>query len=123
MTETIRPRIPGIKLNFKIPRPVRLDVLEAATAVPGKALALLIGIWLLVVLRQSPTVPLSRRTMQRVAVSVEPGACPSRLPAWVMLPPSFKISVAAERRRSWILRSTMSARFSTRLQAFSGDTK
>ena len=73
MTELIRPRIPGIKLNLKIPRPVRLDVLEAATAVPGKALALLIGIWLLVVLRQSPTVPLSRRTMQRVAVSVEPG--------------------------------------------------
>ena len=69
MTETIRPRIPGIKLNFKIPRPVRLDVLEAATAVPGKALALLIGIWLMVVLRQSPTVPLSRRTMQRVSVS------------------------------------------------------
>ena len=69
MTETIRPRIPGIKLNLKIPRPVRLDVLEAATAVPGKALALLIGIWLLVVLRQSPTVPLSRRTMQRVSVS------------------------------------------------------
>lgn len=64
------PRIrPAIRQNLKQARPVRLDTLEAATQLPGKASQLLIGIWLMVVLFKSPTVPLTRRTMARVSVS------------------------------------------------------
>jgi len=63
------PKYPPIRINHKQPRLIRLDLLEAATQVPGKATQLLIGIWLLVVVRKSPTVPLTRRTMARVSVS------------------------------------------------------
>lgn len=69
MNESTRPTTFRPKLNLKIPRSIRLDILEAATGIPGKALHLLIGIWLLVTIRNAPTVPLSRRTMQRVSVS------------------------------------------------------
>lgn len=69
MTETVLSTRTAIRINPKLPRAVRLDVLEASTHVAGKATQLLIGIWLLVVIRQSPTVPLSRRTMARVGVS------------------------------------------------------
>lgn len=69
MTENTTPRIARIKRNPKIARPIRLDILEAATAIPGKATQLLIGIWLMVSIRQSPTVRLSRAMMSRVHVS------------------------------------------------------
>lgn len=65
-TPAARPRI---KANPCLPRTIRLDTLEAAARVPGKALNLMVGLWLLVVIRQSPTVPLSRRTMARVGIS------------------------------------------------------
>lgn len=69
MTNTL-PRIRAIiRPNLKQPRPVRLDTLEAATQLPGKATQLLIGIWLMAVLFKSPTVPLTRRAMARVNVS------------------------------------------------------
>lgn len=58
-----------IRINWKQPRLIRMDTLEAATAVPGKATQLFIGIWMLATIRQSPTVPLSRQTMARVGVS------------------------------------------------------
>jgi hypothetical protein len=63
-----RPRIP-LRLDLKAPRAVRLDVLEASTQLAGKASQLLIGIWLVATVSQSPNVPLSRRTMARVGVS------------------------------------------------------
>ena len=69
MPETLETPRPRIRFNRKIPRPVRLDILEASTQLAGKATQLLIGIWLLVALRQSPTVHLTRRTMARVNVS------------------------------------------------------
>lgn len=69
MSNTL-PRIrPAIRQNLKQARLVRLDTLEAATQLPGKAAQLLIGIWLMVVLFKSPTVPLTRRTMARANVS------------------------------------------------------
>lgn len=55
--------------NLRQAHPVRLDTLEAATQLPGKAAQLLIGIWLLSVRFKSPTVPLTRRAMARVNVS------------------------------------------------------
>jgi len=69
MSNTL-PRIrPAIRQNLKQARLVRLDTLEAATQLPGKATQLLIGIWLMVALFKSPTVPLTRRTMARANVS------------------------------------------------------
>ena len=67
---TTAPR-PLIRANPKTPKLVRLDVLEAATHVAGKACQLLIGLMLLVVIRGAPTVPLTRRTMARVNISRE----------------------------------------------------
>lgn len=58
-----------IKANSRQPKPVRLDVLEASTKLPGKSTQLLVGLLLLVAIRQAPTIPLSRRTMARVNVS------------------------------------------------------
>jgi DNA-binding transcriptional ArsR family regulator len=66
LTSGTRPRI---LQNLKRPRQIRLDTLEAATQLPGKATQLLVGIWLMAVLFKSPTVPLTRRTMARVNVS------------------------------------------------------
>lgn len=64
------PRVrPAIRQNLKQARPVRLDTLEEASRLPGKAAQLLIGLWLMVTLFKSPTVPLTRRTMARVGVS------------------------------------------------------
>lgn len=64
------PRIrPLIRQNLKVARPIRLDTLEAATQLPGKATQLLVGLWLIVVFFKTPTVPLTRRTMARVNVS------------------------------------------------------
>lgn len=64
-------RHPLIRANPKIPKLVRMDVLEASTHVAGKACQLLIGLMLLVLVRGAPTVPLTRRTMARVNVSRE----------------------------------------------------
>lgn len=64
-------RRPLIRANPKTPKLVRLDVLEAATHVSGKACQLLVGLMLLVVIRGAPSVPLTRRTMARVNVSRE----------------------------------------------------
>ena len=64
-------RRPLIRVNPKIPKPVRMDVLEAATHVSGKACQLLVGLMLLVLVRGAPTVPLTRRTMARVNISRE----------------------------------------------------
>lgn len=64
------PRIrPSLRQNLKVAHPIRLDTLEAATQLPGKAAQLLIGLWLMVTLFKSSTVPLTRRTMARVNVS------------------------------------------------------
>jgi hypothetical protein len=60
---------PVIRQNLKQPRQVRLDTLEAAAQLPGKATQLLVGLWIMVVLFKSPTVPLTRRTMARVNLS------------------------------------------------------
>lgn len=68
MTPT-SPKYPRIRINHKQPRMIRLDLLEAATQLPGKATQLLIGVWLLVVIRNAPTVSLTRKTMARVNVS------------------------------------------------------
>lgn len=68
--EIRRPR-PLIRANPRTPKLVRLDVLEAATGVPGKACQLLVGLMRLVVIRGAPTVPLTRRWMARVHVSRE----------------------------------------------------
>ena len=64
-------RRPLIRANPKTPKLVRLDVLEAATHVSGKACQLLVGLMLLVVIRGAPSVPLTRRTMARVNVGRE----------------------------------------------------
>jgi hypothetical protein len=56
-------------INPRLSNAVRLDILEAATHVAGKAVQLLIGIWLQVIMKQSSTVTLSRRTMSKVNVS------------------------------------------------------
>lgn len=69
MAEQTLKKFPRIRANPRQPKAIRLDVLEASTQLPGKATQLLIGIWLMVVIRKSPTVPLSRRTMTRVNVS------------------------------------------------------
>lgn len=69
MAEQTLKKFPRIRANPRQPKAIRLDVLEAATQLPGKATQLLIGIWLMVVIRKSPTVPLSRQTMARVNVS------------------------------------------------------
>lgn len=69
MSANSTPPIPRFRFNWGIYRTVRFDLLESAANLPGKSLHLLLGIWLLVVLRQSPTVKLSRRTMQRVSIS------------------------------------------------------
>lgn len=71
MTAIPKLNIPRIKRNPKIPKLVRMDVLEAACHVAGKACQLLVGLMLLVVIRGTPTVPLTRRTMARVNVSRE----------------------------------------------------
>lgn len=63
---SIRPRI---RQSLKQPRLVRLDTLESATQLPGKATQLLVGLWLTASLFKSPTVPLTRRAMARVNVS------------------------------------------------------
>ena len=68
---SVTPRRLVIRANPKTPKLIRLDVLEAATHVTGKACQLLIGLMLLVVIRGAPTVPLTRRTMARVNVSRE----------------------------------------------------
>lgn len=69
MTDVVPTKRPVFRANPKMPRPIRLDVLEASTHIVGKASQLLIGIWLLVVIRGAPTVSLTRRTMARVNVS------------------------------------------------------
>lgn len=69
MTHSTPIKRPTIRQNLKQARPVRLDILEAATQLPGKATQLLVGLWLMVARYQSPTVPLTRRTMARVNVS------------------------------------------------------
>jgi hypothetical protein len=69
MTDILTTRRPLIKANPRLPKPVRLDVLEKSTSIPGRATQLLIGILLLVSVRQAPTVLLTRRTMARVSVS------------------------------------------------------
>ena len=58
-----------ICINPKTPRLVRLDWLEQATAVSGKALSICVGLWLLMSIKQSATVSLTRRTMARVNIS------------------------------------------------------
>jgi hypothetical protein len=69
MTADMISSIPRLRFNWQIPRAVRLDILESAATLPGKSLHLLMGIWLLAILRQSATVTLSRHTMQRVSIS------------------------------------------------------
>ena len=63
------PKLPQIRINWKQPRPVRLDVLEATTAIQGKALNLMVGVWLMASIRKSPTVMLTRRLMSRINIS------------------------------------------------------
>lgn len=60
---------PRIKFNRKLPTPIRLDILEAATALPGKALNVMIALWLVASISKSPTIYLTRRLMARVNIS------------------------------------------------------
>lgn len=69
MTADMIRSTPRLRFNWSTPRAVRFDILEAAANLPGKSLHLLLGIWLLAILRQSATVKLSRHTMQRVSIS------------------------------------------------------
>lgn len=62
-------KLPLIKINRKQPIPIRIDIIEAAAALPGKSVNLMIGIWLLASISRSPTVYLTRRTMARVNIS------------------------------------------------------
>lgn len=62
-------KLPLIKINRKQSIPIRIDIIEGAAALPGKALNLMIGIWLLASISRSPTVYLTRRTMARVNIS------------------------------------------------------
>ncbi len=62
--------LPRIKINPKQPRSVRLDWWEqAASLTGGKALHLCLGLWIMISIRQSPTVQLSRGMMKRVNIS------------------------------------------------------
>ena len=60
---------PLIKINRKQPTPIRLDILEAVTAIPGKAVNLMIAFWLVASISKSPTIYLTRRLMARVNIS------------------------------------------------------
>lgn len=62
-------KLPLIKINRKQSIPIRIDIIEGAATLPGKALNLMIGIWLLASISRSPTVYLTRRTMARVNIS------------------------------------------------------
>lgn len=59
------------RTNPRIPKQVRMDVLEAGTHVPGKACQLLIGLMQLAVVKGVPSVTLTRRTMARFNISRE----------------------------------------------------
>jgi len=63
--------LPRIRINPKQPRMVRLDWLERAASAmnSGKAMHLCIGLWVLISIRNSPTVQMSRRMMARVNIS------------------------------------------------------
>lgn len=60
-----------IKINWKHPRMVRLDWWEkAASSLPtGKGLHLCVGLWMMMSIRRTPSVQLSRRMMARVNIS------------------------------------------------------
>lgn len=63
--------LPRIRINPSEPRPVRMDWLEkAATALPaGKGMHFCIALWMLVSIRRSPTVQISRNMAARVNLS------------------------------------------------------
>jgi len=69
MPMSARKPAPRIQINWKQPRLVRLDTLEAATSLPGKALNLMIALWLTATIRKTPTILLTRRLMARVNIS------------------------------------------------------
>lgn len=69
MQSTPTTKLSRIHINRKLPAPVRLDILEAATALPGKSLNLMIGLWLVASISRSPTIYLTRRLMARVNIS------------------------------------------------------
>ena len=69
MPTSARKPVPRIQINWKQPRLVRLDTLEAATSLPGKALNLMIALWLTATIRKTPTILLTRRLMARVNIS------------------------------------------------------
>jgi hypothetical protein len=62
-------KFPLIKIDRKQPVLVRLDILEAATAIPGKALNLMVGLWLMASISKSPTVSMTRGLMRRVNIT------------------------------------------------------
>ena len=63
--------MPRIIFNPHQPRLVRLDWWEKAAAAmtTGKAMHLCVGLWLLITIRQSASVQLSRRMMARINIS------------------------------------------------------
>ena len=63
--------LPRIRINPSAPRPVRMDWLEkAAVALPaGKGMHFCIALWLLVSIRHSPTVQISRAMAARFNLS------------------------------------------------------
>lgn len=63
--------LPRIRINPSEPRPVRMDWLEkAAAALPaGKGMHFCIALWMLVSIRRSPTVQISRNMAARVNLS------------------------------------------------------
>lgn len=63
--------MPRIQFNPSQPRLVRLDWWEkaAVTMTTGKAMHLCVGLWLLITIKQSASVQLTRRMMARINIS------------------------------------------------------
>ena len=62
-------KLPQFKIDRKQPTPIRLDTLEAASAIPGKALNLMVGLWLMASISKSPTISMTRRLMKRINIT------------------------------------------------------
>lgn len=69
MSEASTNKLPRLKISLAVPKSVRLDILEASTALKGKSCQLLVGILIAVSINRSSTIVLSRRIMKRVSIS------------------------------------------------------
>lgn len=62
-------KLSQLKIDRKQPTLVRLDTLEAATAIEGKALNLMVGLWLMASISKSPTISMTRGLMKRINIT------------------------------------------------------